>query len=185
MPPVRCRAESSCPAAAAYLPTRALLSPTPSLFLALLKTPPSTFLQSTQALPFGTIVIILLLWGLVTIPLTIVGGILGKNTRAEFSAPCRTNKYPREIPELPWYRSVAPQMLMAGFLPFSAIYIELYYIFASVWGHKVGLLAAQGGAAVVALQLAGAADPAGLGCWRLLACWAWVKSTSWPGTVDD
>jgi len=25
----------------------------------------------------------------------------------------------------------------AGFLPFSAIYIELYYIFASVWGHKV------------------------------------------------
>jgi hypothetical protein len=26
-----------------------------------------------------------------------------------------------------------------GFLPFSAIYIELYYIFASVWGHKVRL----------------------------------------------
>lgn len=26
---------------------------------------------------------------------------------------------------------------MAGFLPFSAIYIELYYIFASIWGHKV------------------------------------------------
>ena len=26
---------------------------------------------------------------------------------------------------------------LAGFLPFSAIYIELYYIFASVWGHKV------------------------------------------------
>ncbi len=27
-------------------------------------------------------------------------------------------------------------MLMAGFLPFSAIYIELYYVFASVWGHQ-------------------------------------------------
>ncbi|KAJ0489040.1 putative nonaspanin (TM9SF) [Helianthus annuus] len=26
---------------------------------------------------------------------------------------------------------------MAGFLPFSAIYIELYYIFASVWGHRI------------------------------------------------
>ena len=26
---------------------------------------------------------------------------------------------------------------MAGFLPFSAIYIELHYIFASVWGHKI------------------------------------------------
>jgi hypothetical protein len=30
-------------------------------------------------------------------------------------------------------------MLMAGFLPFSAIYIELYYIFASIWGYKVRL----------------------------------------------
>lgn len=28
-------------------------------------------------------------------------------------------------------------MAMAGFLPFSAIYIELYYIFASIWGHKL------------------------------------------------
>jgi hypothetical protein len=55
----------------------------------------------------------------------------------EFNAPVRTTKYPREIPPLPWYRSTLPQMAMAGFLPFSAIYIELYYIFASVWGHKV------------------------------------------------
>ena len=51
----------------------------------------------------------------------------------------RTTKFPREVPPLPWYRAAVPQMLMAGFLPFSAIYIELYYIFASIWGHKVGL----------------------------------------------
>lgn len=38
---------------------------------------------------------------------------------------------------MPWFREALPQMVMAGFLPFSAIYIELYYIFASVWGHKV------------------------------------------------
>ena len=31
-------------------------------------------------------------------------------------------------------------MAMAGFLPFSAIYIELYYIFASIWGHKVYII---------------------------------------------
>ena len=41
-------------------------------------------------------------------------------------------------------------MLMAGFLPFSAIYIELYYIFASIWGHKVraglGMCVTQHGA---------------------------------------
>ncbi|KAG2242750.1 hypothetical protein Bca52824_095413 [Brassica carinata] len=60
-----------------------------------------------------------------------------KAGKAEFQAPCRTTKYPREIPPLPWYRSAVPQMAMAGFLPFSAIYIELYYIFASVWGHRI------------------------------------------------
>jgi uncharacterized membrane protein len=98
---------------------------------------PLLLLQSTAALPFGTIVIILIIWGLVTIPLTIFGGIAGKNSKTEFAAPTRTNKYPREIPELPWYRTAVPQMVMAGFLPFSAIYVELYYIFASVWGHKV------------------------------------------------
>ena len=47
------------------------------------------------------------------------------------------------MPPLPWYRTTVPQMLMAGFLPFSAIYIELYYIFASVWGHKVTVTMSQ------------------------------------------
>ena len=158
-------------------------------------------MQSTAALPWTTIIIILVIWALVTIPLCVLGGIMGKNNRGDFrclaplsrlvpgrcsslqaghaayachvrhsihkmahclarvrglfcttlacmgihratsscSAPCRTNKYPREIPELPWYRQALPQMVMAGFLPFSAIYIELYYIFASVWGHKACL----------------------------------------------
>jgi len=93
--------------------------------------------NATAALPFGTIVVILLIWTLVTSPLLVLGGIAGKNSKAEFQAPCRTTKYPREIPPLPWYRGTIPQMAMAGFLPFSAIYIELYYIFASVWGHKI------------------------------------------------
>ena len=38
-------------------------------------------LQTTAALPFGTIVVILVLWALVTIPLCIFGGIVGKNNR--------------------------------------------------------------------------------------------------------
>lgn len=94
---------------------------------------------STQALPFGTICVIIIIWTLVTFPLTVIGGIAGKNSKFEFKASCRTTKYPREVPPLPWYRQTFPQMVMAGFLPFSAIYIELYYIFASIWGHKVRL----------------------------------------------
>ncbi|GMY24834.1 Transmembrane 9 superfamily member 3 like [Fagus crenata] len=93
--------------------------------------------NATVALPFCTIVVIVLIWTLVTSPLLVLGGIAGKNSKAEFQAPCHTTKYPREIPPLPWYRGTVPQMTMAGFLPFSAIYIELYYIFASVWGHRI------------------------------------------------
>ncbi|XP_022638975.1 transmembrane 9 superfamily member 2 isoform X2 [Vigna radiata var. radiata] len=93
--------------------------------------------SATAALPFGTILVIVLIWTLVTSPLLVLGGIAGKNSKSEFQAPVRTTKYPREIPPLPWYRSTLPQMAMAGFLPFSAIYIELYYIFASVWGHRI------------------------------------------------
>ncbi|CAN6478875.1 unnamed protein product [Victoria cruziana] len=93
--------------------------------------------NATAALPFGTILVILLIWTLVTSPLLVLGGIAGKNSKAEFQAPVRTTKYPREIPPLAWYRGTLPQMVMAGFLPFSAIYIELYYIFASVWGHRI------------------------------------------------
>jgi len=95
--------------------------------------------NSQTALPFGTIVVIICIWALVTLPLTVIGGIIGRNTAKgrDMSAPCRTNKIPREIPPVPLYRQGACQVFMAGFLPFSAIYIELHYIFASVWGHKL------------------------------------------------
>lgn len=45
--------------------------------------------RSTAALPFGTIVIIIVIWALVTFPLTVLGGIGAKNSKIEFNAPCR------------------------------------------------------------------------------------------------
>ena len=38
--------------------------------------------RTTTALPFGTIVIILVIWALITFPLTVLGGIAGKNSKA-------------------------------------------------------------------------------------------------------
>src|SRR5690606_27766931 len=55
----------------------------------------------------------------------------------DFDAPCRTTKVPRQIPDAPWFRQAPAQMFCAGFLPFSAIYIECHHVFASVWGHKL------------------------------------------------
>ncbi|XP_065652076.1 transmembrane 9 superfamily member 1 isoform X2 [Hydra vulgaris] len=92
------------------------------------------YYQSTQALPFTTVLLLVLIWLLVGFPLTIVGGIFGKNWTGGFDAPCRTKNIPREVPSVPWYRSVPVYMVVGGFLPFSAISVELYYIFTTLWG---------------------------------------------------
>jgi len=54
-----------------------------------------------------------------------------------FDAPCKTNRVEREIPPTLWYRHPLLQLSIAGFLPFSAIYIELHYIFQAVYSHRV------------------------------------------------
>jgi hypothetical protein len=94
---------------------------------------------STSALPFTAILTVSALYAFICFPLTIFGGILAKNyANPDFNAPTRTTKVAREIPtEIPWYRGRTFQVLIAGFLPFSAIYIELHYIFASMWGHQI------------------------------------------------
>jgi hypothetical protein len=95
------------------------------------------FYGSTAALPFGTIVALFALYLLVTFPLTLAGAIAGKNYTGDFDAPTRTKVAPREIPELVWYRGAAVHIAMGGALPFSAIYVELYYVFISIWGHQL------------------------------------------------
>ena len=97
---------------------------------------------SSSALPAQTIVLIILLWALVSFPLTIFGSMRARHHATEsgnkgFDAPCKTNRVEREIPPTVWYRSPPLHMAIAGFLPFSAIYIELHYIFASVWGQRI------------------------------------------------
>lgn len=89
---------------------------------------------STQALPFTTIIMLGLIWAVIGYPLTIVGGILGRNTSQSFDEPCRTKNISREIPHIPWYRSTISHMIIGGFLPFSAISVELYYVFSTLWG---------------------------------------------------
>ncbi|XP_074150438.1 transmembrane 9 superfamily member 1 [Sminthopsis crassicaudata] len=91
---------------------------------------------STQALPATTILLLLTVWLLVGFPLTVIGGIFGKNNATPFDAPCRTKNIAREIPPQPWYKSTVVHMTIGGFLPFSAISVELYYIFATVWGRE-------------------------------------------------
>jgi len=90
--------------------------------------------QVTKALPLGTIITVLVIWLFVGVPLTVIGGITAKNiTPTSYVPPVRPKNFPREIPYIPWYRSLLVQFLLSGFLPFSAIYIELHYVFHSIW----------------------------------------------------
>ncbi|KAI1902155.1 hypothetical protein AGOR_G00041790 [Albula goreensis] len=75
---------------------------------------------STQALPVSTVLLLLAVWALVGFPLTVIGGIVGKNKAGSFQAPCPHGSAHGH----------------RGFLPFSAISVELYYIFATVWGRE-------------------------------------------------
>ena len=93
--------------------------------------------QSTAALPWTTILTILVIWAVIAAPLCVLGYIAAFNTKADLSAPCHTSKYPRDIPGLRWYRKLVPQMIISGILPFCAIYNELYNVLASYWGHRV------------------------------------------------
>ncbi|EGC29057.1 hypothetical protein DICPUDRAFT_59030 [Dictyostelium purpureum] len=114
----------------------ATLFVTPLIMVVLLSNTVAVTWHSTVALPIVTIIEVLTIWLLVGFPLTVIGGIAGRRFSGNFDAPCRTKNFPREIPPIPWYRRLPCQILMAGFLPFSAIYIELFYIFNSVWGHS-------------------------------------------------
>ena len=92
-------------------------------------------MQSTAALPFTTIAVVVALWALLMIPLAVVGASLAwRRGAAAYDAPCKTNATPRAIPGVPWYQHGMMQLLVAGALPFSGIYMELYYICTSVSG---------------------------------------------------
>ncbi|CAK7329110.1 unnamed protein product [Dovyalis caffra] len=92
---------------------------------------------ATASLPFGTILVILLIYIFLTIPLLAFGGLIGHRFRSEFQAPSATKSHPREIPPSAWYKRTPCQMFVGGLLPFSAVALELQHLYASLWGYKI------------------------------------------------
>jgi len=115
----------------------AVLFPGPFFLVFMINNSVALYYGSSSARTLSTIAIVILLWALVTFPLTIIGALRGRNTAKPYDAPCKTNRSAREIPQVNCFRGGVIQCLVAGFLPFSAIYIELHYMFAAIWGHRV------------------------------------------------
>jgi transmembrane 9 superfamily protein 2/4 len=92
--------------------------------------------QSSGAVPFTTMLVIVGIWFLISVPLSFAGSWVGFRQPA-ISPPVRTNQIPRQIPPSSTYMRPIPSMLLVGILPFGAIFVELYFIMSSIWFSKV------------------------------------------------
>ena len=91
--------------------------------------------------PFLVLLKLFFLWVFVSVPLCILGTLLGRHAKLGGKKsdpfPCRVNAIPRPIPDdVPWYGVPANLIPFAGLLSFGSIFIELYYILTSMWNYK-------------------------------------------------
>ncbi|PIO75290.1 endomembrane protein 70 [Teladorsagia circumcincta] len=77
--------------------------------------------QSSGAVPFGTMIALLLMWFGIDLPLVFLGFYFG---------------YRKQVPDQPWYLRTIPCTLLAGVLPFGAMFIELFFIFSAIWENQ-------------------------------------------------
>lgn len=91
--------------------------------------------DSSNALPFGTVVLLIFFLLVLEVPLSIIGGVVGnKAPSAKINA--NLSKPIREIPMLPKFLSLKYMIPIFGLIPFGTIYVELLFIFRSVWLEK-------------------------------------------------
>ncbi|KAL5476329.1 hypothetical protein EMCRGX_G026258 [Ephydatia muelleri] len=88
--------------------------------------------KSSAAIPFTTLLALLCLWFGISLPLTFIGSFLGFR-KPVIQPPVPVNQIPREIPDQSWLSRAAPSALMGGILPFGCIFIQLFFIFNSIW----------------------------------------------------
>ncbi|KAL8159998.1 LOW QUALITY PROTEIN: hypothetical protein V2J09_001535 [Rumex salicifolius] len=95
------------------------------------------FYGSLAAIPFGTMVVVFVIWAFISFPLALLGTVVGRNWSGAPNNPCRVKTIPRPIPEKKWYLTPSVIALMGGLLPFGSIFIEMYFVFTSFWNYKV------------------------------------------------
>lgn len=110
---------------------------------------------SSGAVPFGTMLLIILLWFGISAPLAAIGAYFGSKHGAVVH-PVRVNPIPRQIPPGPKYLRPWVAAILSGILPFGAAFVELYFVLSSLFASRAyyafGFLALTAG--VVALTTA-------------------------------
>jgi len=91
--------------------------------------------NSTLAIPFLSLLMILVMWLGVSLPLVLLGGYFGFASD-KMKNPKDVHKVPKLMPVQPWFLNSFFSIMMGGLLPFGAVFIEVYFVMSSIWLHK-------------------------------------------------
>jgi transmembrane 9 superfamily protein 2/4 len=108
---------------------------------------------SSTALPFTTLVAIIFLWLCIQLPLVYAGSWYGYTKTGAWEHPTKTTVIPRQVPVRAWYIRSPQSILLAGLIPFAVIFIELLFVFQSLWQDKSGYYYVFGFLSVVSIIL--------------------------------
>lgn len=108
---------------------------------------------SSTAIPLGTLFGLVALWLLVQVPLVYMGSWYGFVRAGAYSHPIKATVIPRQIPQQAWFTRNVQAALIAGLVPFAVIFIELMFVFRSLWQDKSGYYYVFGFLAVVSTIL--------------------------------
>ncbi|KAG1751581.1 uncharacterized protein EDB91DRAFT_1243827 [Suillus paluster] len=90
---------------------------------------------SSGAVPFSTMLLIVVLWFGISAPLSAIGSYIGSR-QGGISHPVRVNQIPRQIPPSPRHLRPWASTLLAGILPFGAAFVELYFVMSSLFASR-------------------------------------------------
>lgn len=110
---------------------------------------------SSTAIPFGTLIAMLFLWLGVQVPLVYAGSYYGYFKAPTWEHPTRTAAMPRPNAQHAscWGVKTVQSVLLAGLIPFAVIFIELLFVFQSLWQDKSGFYYVFGFLSVVSVIL--------------------------------
>ncbi|KAJ6780819.1 hypothetical protein PWT90_00506 [Aphanocladium album] len=108
---------------------------------------------SSTAIPFGSLVLIVMLWLCFQVPLVYAGAYYGFEKAGGWQHPTKATAIPRQLPNKAWYSKSIQAVLLAGLIPFAVIFIELLFVFQSLWQNKSGFYYMFGFLAVVSIIL--------------------------------
>lgn len=91
--------------------------------------------ESSSAVPFSSLIELLLIWFGISVPLTFLGSALGYKHPALVN-PSKVSRIPRPLP-MKSSKMIYGLMGLCGSLPFGSMLIELNYIMKSIWHHTM------------------------------------------------